>query len=233
MEAIVLAGGLGTRLRDTVPDLPKAMAPIGGRPFLAYLLDYLASQGVARVVISVGYRHEQIIGCFGAAHGAMKLEYCVEDSPLGTGGAIRKSLGQVEGDSVFILNGDTLAAVDYAAMHAEQRARGAGLSMALKTVPDASRYGRVEVADGCVMRFQEKGYAGPGLINLGVYLMGTGLMGTYDLPEKFSFEQDFLHPHLDSLRPVAHVSDDYFIDIGVPEDYRRAERELPARFGVR
>lgn len=230
MEAIVLAGGLGTRLRETVPETPKPMAPIGARPFLAYLVEYLADQGVNRAILSVGYRHEQIVSYFGDTYVGMKLVYCIENSPLGTGGAIRKAMRLAADDTVFILNGDTFAAVDYRGMRARHQAGGTGISMALKAVSDVSRYGRVEVTDGRVVRFQEKTNAGSGLINVGVYMMRADLLDAYDLPEKFSFEQDFLHPHLVSLLPSAFIMNNYFIDIGVPEDYRRAQTELPERF---
>ena len=231
MEAIVLAGGLGTRLRETVPNLPKPMAPIGSRPFLTYLLENLSQQGVGRVVLSVGYRHEQISRYFGDTYAAMSLIYSIEDAPLGTGGAIRQSMQLVTDDVVFVLNGDTMAAVDYPNMHSRHKAEGAHLTMALRAVPDASRYGRVEVAQGRVVRFQDNTHTGAGLINAGVYLMRADLLGAYDLPMKFSFEQDFLLPQLAALSPLAVTTDGYFIDIGIPEDFHRAQVELPERFG--
>lgn len=230
LEAIILAGGLGTRLREAVPDLPKPMAPVAGRPFLAWLLDYLSAQGIRRAVLSVGYRHEAISDYFGAAHGEVELHYCVEASPLGTGGALRESLRHVRGDAAFVLNGDTMAHVDYQAMLARHREQGSAFSMALGAVPDASRYGLVEVAGERVVSFREKSPGSRGLINLGVYLASADIFSGYTLPERFSFEQDFMHPQLQRLSPLAFITDGYFIDIGVPEDFQRAQTELPARF---
>jgi D-glycero-alpha-D-manno-heptose 1-phosphate guanylyltransferase len=206
------------------------MAPVAGRPFLAWLLDYLATQGIRRAILSVGYKHEAISAYFGRSHGGIELLYCIEATPLGTGGAIRESMRQVQGGSAFVLNGDTMANVDYPAMYARHSEPGAGFSMALGAVTDASRYGLVEVVNGRVSTFREKSAGGKGLINLGVYLAKTDIFSGYDLPERFSFEQDFMNPQLARLAPVAFVTEGYFIDIGVPEDFQRAQTELPERF---
>jgi D-glycero-alpha-D-manno-heptose 1-phosphate guanylyltransferase len=224
--AIVLAGGMGTRLRNVVSDVPKPMAAIQTTPFLVYVLRFLMKQGISDVVLSVGYKHEIIMAYFGDRFENLRIHYCIEDEPLGTGGGIRKALGQVEADQAFVLNGDTLAFLDYRLMHQSHRQAGTRLSMALKRVDDISRYGEVVMSDHKIAGFREKEHSGPGLINVGVYLIDTGLFDDFGLPRIFSFENDFLRPNLVSLTPEAFITEGYFIDIGVPEDYFRAQTEL-------
>jgi D-glycero-alpha-D-manno-heptose 1-phosphate guanylyltransferase len=232
MQGIILCGGLGTRLRDAVPGLPKPMFPIGTRPFLALLLEYLEQQGFARLVLSVGHLHHRISDYFGARLGAVELVYSVEEQLLGTGGAIRHSMSLTEpGADVFVLNGDTFLEMDYAAMRAARRDAGTCLAVALHATDDVARFGKVTIAAGRMVAMEEKGGTGAGLINAGVYLLDRALLDAYDLPTVFSFEHDFLAPQLGELRPAAYVSDAYFIDIGTPESYRQAQAELVARFG--
>jgi D-glycero-alpha-D-manno-heptose 1-phosphate guanylyltransferase len=231
MEAIILAGGLGTRLRETVPDLPKPLAPIGARPFLTYLLDQLAKQGVRRVTLAVGHRSASIRSTLGNTYSCMTLQYSDEEQPLGTGGALRQALALAQAAQVFVLNGDTLFNVDLQAMLDLHTRYAAKLTLALKPMADTSRYGRVETEGNWVTRFVEKGNSGPGLINGGCYLVDLHLLDDPDLPEKFSFELDFLQPRLAEVRPLAFCSDGYFIDIGIPADYHAAQESLPALFG--
>lgn len=209
-----------------VPDLPKPMAPVGGRPFLALLIDHLCSQGITDIVVAAGYLHQAIVEHFGSHHGPAKLHYCIEHESLGTGGAIRQALAVTSADPVLVLNGDTLFRLDYRALLASHLRAGAQLTLALKLVADCSRYGRVLVHEGQVTAFQEKGASGPGLINGGTYLLRRNLFAPYPLPAAFSFERDFLQPFNAAITPHAYVADAYFIDIGVPEDYQRAQAEL-------
>jgi len=229
-EAVVLAGGLGTRLRSAVGELPKALAPVGGRPFLDWLLQALAQQGFGHVVLSLGYRADAITQHLHDTGGVpgLDISYAVEQQPLGTGGAIRQSLEHVRGERAFVLNGDTLVQADFGAMEAAGEHYRARLVMALKAVDDAARYGAVRLGGDHVAAFVEKGAPGPGLINAGVYLVRRDLFEGLSLPDRFSFEQDFLVPNLDELRVVACITQGYFIDIGVPEDYARAQTEIPA-----
>jgi len=230
MEAIVLAGGLGSRLRSVLPDLPKPMAPVHGRPFLAKVLDELAAAGFRMAILAVGYRNEAIQEHFGESHGALRLGYSVEAEPLGTGGAIRLALEQTAARHVFVLNGDTYLKLDYHAMLAAHRDALATLSMAVRSVPDAGRYGALDIKQGRIQEFLAKGRSGPGLINAGVYLMSRELLDRYTLPAVFSFETDVLMPHVSELMPLAFRTAGTFIDIGVPEDYARARHLLaPAR----
>ena len=232
MQAIILAGGLGTRLQAACPGIPKVMAPVGSRPFLEILIDYLASEGVQSVILSVGYRHDAILEFFGSRHGAVSIAYAIEDSPLGTGGAIRKALAQVAEDAALVLNGDTFLRVDYRKLVAAHRASGAPLTIALKQVEDVSRYGSVALSGDRIAGFAEKQAAGPGLINTGVYVVNARIFDGFDLPEAFSFERDFLYRAVDAIAPNGHVVDGYFIDIGVPEDYRRAATDLLVQPGA-
>ena len=227
MQAIVLAGGLGTRLRGVVPDLPKPLAPVNGRPFLAIVLRQLRAQGFDSVVLSVGYRHELIRQAFGDHFGALALVYVVEDRPLGTGGAIRLAARACSEADVFVLNGDSYADVDFADMQGRHCEARVPLTVCAVEVADAARYGRVVVGDSRVAGFVEKGTKGPGLINAGIYLMRRSLLEAPDLPEVFSFERDVLEARLGELRPLAYPTHGRFIDIGVPEDYSRAQGMFP------
>lgn len=224
MEAIVLAGGFGTRLASVVSDVPKPLAPVAGRPFLFWLLDTLAGQGVARVVLATGHRAEMIEAAIGPRFAGMAVAYSREDAPLGTGGAMWKALALAEGARVLALNGDTWLGADLRAM--EAHAPAADLVVAVRPVEDRSRYGSVVVEAGRITGTREKGEAGPGLVNGGTYLLRR------DLPEKrpfggaFSFEAELLEkPH--GLDVRAFPVDGRFIDIGTPEDYARAQQVLP------
>lgn len=229
MEAVVLAGGLGTRLRAVVPELPKPLAPVAGRPFLSILLDQLDAQGFCRVILSVGYRHELIRAALGERHRGIELVYAVEDRPLGTGGAIRLAARQCCTGEVFVLNGDSYVAVDFAAMREAHLASHTQLTICAVAVADAGRYGRVLIKEGRVAGFAEKGAHGAAMINAGVYLFAPELVLGTDLPEAFSFERDFLERRLGQLKPLAFTTSGVFIDIGVPEDYARAETVLAVR----
>lgn len=223
MQAIVLAGGLGTRLRGVVPDLPKPMAPVAGRPFLAWILDRLADAAFQRVVLAVGYRHEAIRSCFGDRYLGMALDYSVEDRPLGTGGAMRLAAERVSTTPVFVLNGDTYLGLDYRAMHRAHVRDGARMTVAVSRVADASRYGAIEIDGGRIRAFTEKGRAGPGFINGGTYLLAAEVLQSIPGGEPSSFEDRVLVARVGEIRPAAFVTDGLFIDIGVPEDYARAQ----------
>ena len=224
MEAIVLAGGLGTRLREVLPDLPKPLAPVAGRPFLTILLRDLSRHGFTTVVLSVGYKHELIRSEFGSAFAGMDIRYAVEDEPLGTGGAIRLAARQCSQPDVFVLNGDSYVELDFAAMASAHRLSGSRLTVCTVSVADARRYGSVLTEGDLIAGFSEKGTAGPGWINAGVYLMAQDLLETLGLPEVFSFERDVLTARMVELRPQAFAVRGSFIDIGIAEDYARAQQ---------
>ena len=227
MEAIILAGGKGTRLAGAVPNLPKPMAPIAGKPFLLYLLESLHIAGFNRVILSIGHMAHAIRTYFDANPHALELVFVEEESPLGTGGAIRAAMRSAVGDPVFVLNGDTFATIDYVSMLQQHTKLISRLTLALMPVEDTARYGAVETEGTAIQGFLEKGKTGFGYINAGVYLIERNLLETFDLPEKFSFEQDVLMARLSELKPQGFRATGYFIDIGIPEDYERAQRELP------
>lgn len=226
-EAIILAGGFGTRLRGVVDDVPKPLAVVAGRPFLAWLLDALATQGVRRVVLATGYRGEQIEAACGTSWRGMALAYSREPQPLGTGGAIALALTHVAGDACFVLNGDTWLQLDYQRFDASARASGARLAVALAAVPDVARYGAVRVTDARIEGFIEKGPSGAGLVNAGVYRVERSLLAGFPAGTAFSFERDVLVPAVAREAVAAFVATQGFIDIGVPEDYRRAQSLFP------
>jgi len=191
-EAIILAGGLGTRLKESLPDLPKPMAPLGGKPFLYYVLDYLYQSGIKRGILSVGHMHEDVISYFGKQFKGIQLEYAIESNPLGTGGAIKLALEQVKSAEVGILNGDTFFPVPLREMYDFHRYKNADLTLALKPMHKFDRYGTVELVRDRVQSFREKTYMEYGLINGGVYIMRKSLLTGNEWPEKFSFEKEFL-----------------------------------------
>ena len=221
MEAVVLAGGLGTRLRSVVHDIPKCMAPIAGEPFLGYILNWLSRYGITRVVLSVGYLRESIMEWVAKQDYPFEIDYAVEEAPLGTGGGIRLSLSKCRERKVIVVNGDTFFPVELDAIPFD-----APITVALKPMKEFDRYGAVSIAlDGTVAAFHEKAPVKEGLINGGVYALNGLDMDSF--PEKFSFEKDVLEPLSAKGQVGGWVSDSYFIDIGIPDDYARAQTELP------
>lgn len=221
-KAIILAGGLGTRLKHLVPDLPKPMAPVCGKPFLVYILDLLAKNGFSSVILSVGYKHEQIESFFGHRYNNLEITYSVENEPLGTGGAIKKALEKSSSGEVFVINGDTYFAVDFQGMEQFHREKKAVMTMALKPMESYSRYGSVEFNENYIEQFKEKMPTSKGYINGGVYLLQTHKLPLSEWPEKFSFEQDYLEKEVARQLFAPFISKTYFIDIGVPEDFMKA-----------
>jgi D-glycero-alpha-D-manno-heptose 1-phosphate guanylyltransferase len=222
-EAIILAGGFGTRLSHVLVDLPKPLAPVNGRPFVAYLLDALAGNGVRHAVLATGYLAEKIEAELGDDWRGMRLSYSVEDVPLGTGGAVRRAAAATNGGPAVVLNGDTYLEFDANAFAGAMRAAGADLGVALAKVPDVSRYGAVKVSDGRVVAFGEKVGQGPGLINAGVYFLSRKALAELPARESFSFETDVLAPAAAAGRLHAYTDTRGFIDIGIPEDYARSQ----------
>ncbi len=233
-EAIVLAGGLGTRLRTIIQEVPKPMAPIGKKPFLAYLLSYLSGQGIQHVILSVGYKYEYIQQYFGYQYNNLTIDYAIEPKRLGTGGAIRYALQFTRSEEVLICNGDTLFTLSIRRLLAYHQRANAQLSLALKGMQQPKRYGLVEINHQCrIIHFHEKGHNNPcGWINGGVYLLNKSFFLQFALPETFSFEHDFLQQYYQQHKFYGFPCTGYFIDIGIPEDYRRACVELPKLFAV-
>ncbi len=222
MEAVVLSGGLGTRLRDLAPNVPKPMAPICGRPFLEILLAVLAQKQCSRVVLSLGYKAEIVVDHFGDRFAGMELVYEIERTPLGTGGALRRALAQCQSDPVFVLNGDTYLDLEVEEIEAQWRQNLLPIIVA-REVSDTARYGRLDTAGNRVVRFVEKGVADRGLINAGAYVFPRGIASEFPGDEVFSLEHDFLAKAVNRSPFEFFVSRGQFIDIGIPEDYARAQ----------
>jgi D-glycero-alpha-D-manno-heptose 1-phosphate guanylyltransferase len=225
MEAIVLAGGFGTRLRQVVSDVPKPMAPVAGRPFLEVLLAALARKGFSRVVLSLGHMADTIVNHFGPSFAGMGLEYEIEPSPLGTGGGVRAALARCRSDHVFVFNGDTFLDLEVDKVEALWQAARAPIIVA-REVPDTARYGRMQVEDGWLTGFLEKGIGGQGLINAGCYILPRNALDGFEPGQPFSLETEFLAPAALRKAFAVFVTEGHFIDIGIPEDYVRAQHEL-------
>lgn len=226
-EAIILAGGLGTRLREAVPELPKCMAPVGGRPFLFHVINYLRSQGVEKFIFSLGYKHEVIEEYLAGQFPTLNYQCSIEAEPLGTGGAILLACTLATEKDVVVANGDTLYRADLhqaGLFHTRQMAE---CSLLLKPMTQFDRYGVVEVnEDLLVSSFKEKQFYASGTINGGLYLLNVSRFMDEEFPAKFSFEKDYLEKFFTIRRIYGLVQDAYFIDIGIPEDFRRAQDEL-------
>lgn len=227
-EAIILAGGFGTRLQGVIKDVPKPMAPVNGRPFLTYILDYLIEYQYTRVVLSVGYLHEKIEEFFGTQYKSLEIDYAVETEPLGTGGGILFAMSKCKTDNVLVINGDTMFKVDLDAFERFFAEKNCLLSIVLREVEDVARYGSVVIGNNnLITLFSEKqATVGRGLINGGVYLINRKLFDKYPQPQKFSFEKDLMTKYYRQELFYAMPSEGYFIDIGIPEDYARAQQEL-------
>ena len=227
-EAIILAGGFGTRLKEVVPDLPKAMAPVNGRPFLDYQFDYLDIFGINRIILSVGYMHEKIIEHYGDQYKDIKLEYAIEKEPLGTGGGLLLAMQKVTGNSVIALNGDTFFMIDFKKFVDIHRAKESKLSIILREVVDVSRYGSVERDENRIITgfFEKSEKKGTGYINGGIYLINKPFFLSQNLPEKFSLEKDFFEKVYKQYKIYGVLCRQYFIDIGIPKDYERAQHDF-------
>ena len=226
-EAIILAGGLGTRLRSVVPDLPKCMAPVAGRPFLSYLIDYYSAQGIQEFIFSLGYMHEIIEEYLDDHYSLVDRKYVIEEEPLGTGGAIKLACEHSMTKNVLVLNGDTLFKINLAELSSLHQRKASECTLSLKPMTEFDRYGSVELnADQSVKKFHEKKFYSAGTINGGVYALDKERFMKKDFPEKFSFEKDYLEKEYKKGKLFGIVQEGYFIDIGIPEDFERAQGEL-------
>ncbi|MCX6246985.1 MAG: nucleotidyltransferase family protein [Bacteroidetes bacterium] len=228
MEAIVLAGGFGTRLQKVVNDLPKSMALINDKPFLEYLLNFLTGQGIQKVILSVGYKREMIREHFKDHFKHLAISYAIEEEPLGTGGGILNAMEQVEGDSVFAMNGDSMFRIDLPAMKHLHESSAADLTMALRYLEDTSRFGTVQIdEEKRVTGFFEKDPdSEPGYINGGIYLINKKFLDSDVFGKKFSIEKDCFETCYKDSRIVGYPAKGYFLDIGIPEDYMTAQDDF-------
>lgn len=227
MEAIILAGGLGTRLREAVSDLPKSMAPINGSPFLETLLDYLITHGIKKIILSVGYKSEAIKNHFGQVYKNCKIIYSVEETQLGTGGAIALAMQFVSGKNVIVANGDTVLLADVTAMLESHKASNADATLALKPMKNFERYGTVKLdSQNRITAFVEKRNIAKGLINAGFYIFNVAAFLKLEMPQKFSLEKEIFEAKISQLYFNGFITNGYFIDIGIPVDFQKAQIDL-------
>ena len=226
--AIILAGGLGTRLRSVVSDLPKCMAPVNGQPFLGYLVDSLHKQGITNIIFSVGYLHDVIVEYVTREFPFINAKFSIEDEPLGTGGAILLACTQCDSKTVVVCNGDTLFLANVHDLLVFHNSVEADCTLSVKPMANFDRYGVISLNDDhSVKGFKEKQWFDSGLINGGVYALDVANFISIGLPAKFSFESSYLEAYYNRVKMFGFIQDSYFVDIGIPADYEKAQIELP------
>jgi NDP-sugar pyrophosphorylase family protein len=230
VTGVVLCGGLGTRLRPTVPDRPKFLVEVGGAPFAHYVLDALARSGVRRAVLCTGFMGDKIEHTLGTAFGGLELTYSHEQTPLGTGGALRAACDHVQTRLVLAMNGDSLCEVDLGALVAFHEARGGDATVLLARVDDPRRFGRVVLGErGRIVRFEEKGDdPSPAWVNAGVYVIPRKCLLEIPAGRPVSLEREVLSRWADKGALFGYTSDGTLIDIGTPESLRSAAERLGA-----
>jgi D-glycero-alpha-D-manno-heptose 1-phosphate guanylyltransferase len=231
LEVIVLAGGIGTRLKSVIADVPKPMADINNKPFLEYILNYLLEREIKKVILSVGYKYKIIQKYFGDKYNEINLIYSIEEEPLGTGGGIKLALEKAESRNVFVINGDSIFLIDLKDLLQYHLSKNANITIALKQMHNFNRYGAVKLDHhNRIIEFSEKKHQITGYINGGVYIIERNIFENLGLPKKFSFENDFLGKEINKKNIFGKIIDSYFVDIGLPEDYERLKREFAYRF---
>lgn len=228
-EAVILAGGFGTRLQTVVNDVPKPMAPVNGEPFLNYVFSYLKHYGITHVVLSTGYLSHKISEFYKEEYNGIRVSYAVEETPLGTGGGIRLALQQCKTNEVLVLNGDSFFDVGVSNYYKQHQEKQSDCSLALRKVYNAARYGTITLGDSNrIAAFKEKdSIEKPGLINGGVYILNKALFMTQTPADKpFSIEKDFFETSVSHLQICGFEYDGYFIDIGIPDDYHKAQDDF-------
>ncbi len=227
-EAIILAGGFGTRLQTVVSDVPKPMAPIINEPFLNYVFDYLKHYHIEHVVLSTGYLADKISEYYKNEYQGIKIFYTKEETPLGTGGGIRLAMEKCHTHHVLVLNGDSFFDVNLNQYFNQHISFHSDCSLALRKVDNAARYGTIKLEDGFIKAFKEKdSIEKEGLINGGVYIIDRELfLNKTETLKPFSIEKDFFETRINELNLMGFEYEGYFIDIGIPEDYNKAQDDF-------
>lgn len=226
MQVIILAGGFGTRLQTVVKNQPKTLALVAGKPFLYWLIIYLQKRGITDFIFSLGYLHERVQQFLVTEFPNLSYVSVIENEPLGTGGAIRLCLNYCKHNYVMMVNGDTFFELNIIAFHSSFASEDADCSIALTPMQNFDRYGSVALTNNNIItQFNEKKYCESGLINTGIVLFKKEvfIQKTNHLPAQFSFEKDFLEPNIAILKVTGYIATGYFIDIGIPEDYQKAQ----------
>ena len=225
MEAIILAGGMGIRLKPVIENIPKCMAPVAGKPFLYYLLSTLESSGFRHIILSLGYKYEIIESWLKEYKTSIPITLVAEDIPLGTGGGVKFAMSKATQSCVFVLNGDSYIGLDYQNLYKFHKEKQALATIALKQMFRFDRYGKVEINDESrIVGFGEKQYCDAGFINAGVYVINRNALEKFS--DKFSLEKDFFVPEASTGRLAGFQTNGYFIDIGIPEDYFRVQNDF-------
>lgn len=229
LTAVVLAGGMGTRIRAEVGDRQKVMAELGGRPFVSYLLDRVAACGIGRAVLCTGYLGGTVSQGLGENYKSLRLAYSVEEEPLGTAGALRHALPLIESGTVLVLNGDSYCTADMERHYEWHRAKGAEGSLVLVPAQESARFGRVDIDDDDRVRgFREKEeHGGPGWVNAGMYVLSRSLVEQIPEGRPVSIERECFPAWCDG-RLWGYRCEERFLDMGTPEDFHTAERFLAA-----
>ena len=224
VTAVILAGGLGMRLRKAVSNQPKVMAEVNGKPFLYYVLDQLAEVDIKRVVISTGYMADKIEEVIGFSYKGLKVDYSWEESPLGTGGALKLARQSISTKYCLVMNGDSYTEFDPVSLFRSHKQKNASIVLLVKMVPDTSRFGTIQMNEqNEIIRFMEKGSStGIGLINAGIYIMKTSTLQKIPNKTPCSLEYDFF-PAMIGKNIYGYETKGNFIDIGTPESYAKAE----------
>jgi D-glycero-alpha-D-manno-heptose 1-phosphate guanylyltransferase len=224
-EAIILAGGFGTRLKKIIDNIPKPMAPIGEKPFLQIILDNLLGKKFNHIVLCVGYKYDVIQKYFGDNYKGIKITYSIENNPLGTGGAIKKGLKYCKNDFIYVFNGDTYIEIDTELIEKKYDSSINCMIVGVR-VEDAERYGKILIKDNFLTGFEEKGIKGSGVINAGCYVFQKNELESYSIETNFSIEYDYFIKNYATKKIPVIITNSKFIDIGIPEDYEKAQLEL-------
>ena len=226
MEAIILAGGYGKRLKPKIVNIPKPMAPVNGKPFLDYIINFLSINNVNTAVLSLFYKHEIIQKHYSNNFNGVDILYSIDQGALGTGGAIRNGLFFIKNKYVFIINGDTYFNVDLRKLIKEHIKNNNEVTFSLKPMVDFNRYGFVKINDnGDVLSFREKEFCKNGLIDGGIYVINKDLFSKFNLNKSFSFNK-FLIKNMNDIKIGSVIFDKKFIDIGTPSDFDKANELL-------
>ncbi len=228
-EAIILAGGIGSRLKEVTGEKPKCLALVNEKPFINYLIKFLENFEYEKIIISVGYQTETIQSHINSLNSKVEIVYSKEDSPLGTGGALKKALSLCSNEQVLVLNGDSFFEIDLNEFSFYHDYCGADFTLALKDVPESGRYGTIEISpEGNVLRFKEKNSSNEsGLINAGIYLVRKNFyLEQCPKQETFSLEKDIVEALYSRFNFRGWMGRGYFIDIGIPEDYKKANDDF-------
>jgi D-glycero-alpha-D-manno-heptose 1-phosphate guanylyltransferase len=226
MKAIVLCGGLGTRLGSLTLTTPKPIIEVANRPFLSYVLDQLSVPEIDEIVLSVGFRWKKIQDLFGFEWQGRRIIYSIEEQPLGTGGAIKKSMFEIGCSEALVVNGDSLLRIEPAELINFSISREADVAIALKRMGETSRFGVVTMDSTYrINSFREKSVQTSSLINAGFYYIKDSIFSLIKTDE-FSFERELLMAHVSTIKIYGYETNSYFIDMGVPEDLSRAQTDL-------